>query len=115
MMHSGSRTSRELFGILPDGRTVESVVLRGLHGFEARIISFGATLQSLIVPDVRGLPADVVLGYDDLAGYVAERRFFGATIGRYANRIANAQFSLDGQPIQLAANNGRNSLHGGLN
>jgi aldose 1-epimerase len=110
-----SRASRDRFGILPDGRTVERVVLRGFHGFEARIITFGAALQALIVPDAQGRCDDIVLGYDDLAGYVAERRFFGATVGRYANRIANAQFSLDGAVVQLAANNGPNALHGGLN
>jgi aldose 1-epimerase len=110
-----SRASRERFGTLPDGSAVERVVLRGLHGFEARIITFGAALQALIVPDAQGRCEDIVLGYDDLAGYVGERRFFGATVGRYANRIANAQFPLDGQTVQLAANNGPNALHGGLN
>ena len=114
MVDPVSRALRERFGTLPDGRTVERVVLRGSHGFEARIITFGAALQALIVPDVQGRCDDIVLGYDDLAGYVAERRFFGATVGRYANRIANAQFSLDGAAVQLAANNGPNALHGGL-
>src|SRR5262249_25589772 len=106
--------SKELFGTLPDGRAVERVVLRGAEGFEARIITFGAALQALITPDARGACDDVVLGYDDLAGYLAERRFFGATVGRYANRIANARFVLDGTEVQLAANNGANALHGGL-
>jgi len=115
MVETMSRASRQRFGNLPDGSAVDRVVLRGAHPFEACIISFGAALQSLIVPDAQGRPDDVVLGYDDLAGYVAERRFFGATVGRYANRIANARFSLDGQTVQLAANNGPNALHGGLN
>jgi len=106
--------SKDLFGTLPDGRAVERVVLRGAEGFEARIISFGAALQALIAPDASGACDDIVLGYDDLAGYLAERRFFGATIGRYANRIANARFALDGEEVQLAANNGANALHGGL-
>jgi aldose 1-epimerase len=106
--------SKELFGTLPDGRTVERVVLRGAEGFEARIITFGAALQGLIAPDASGACDDVVLGYDDLAGYLAERRFFGATVGRYANRIANARFVLDGEEVRLAANNAANALHGGL-
>src|SRR5215471_15676297 len=110
-----SRASRDRFGVLPDARPAERVVLRGPNGFEARIINFGAALQALIVPDAQGRCEDIVLGYDDLAGYVGERRFFGATVGRYANRIANAQFSLDGETVQLAANNGPNALHGGLN
>jgi aldose 1-epimerase len=106
--------SKDLFGTLPDGRTVERVVLRGAEGFEARIITFGAALQGLIAPDASGACDDVVLGYDDLAGYLAERRFFGATVGRYANRIANAHFVLDGEQVRLAANNAANALHGGL-
>lgn len=112
---SGSGVTAEVFGTLPDGRAVQRVTLRGQHGFEARVIAFGAALQALIAPDAGGGRDDIVLGYDDLAGYVAERRFFGATIGRYANRIANARFVLDGEPVVLAANNGPNALHGGLN
>jgi len=114
MVDAASRIARESFGRLPDGRDVERVVLRGMHGFEARIITYGATLQSLIVPDAELRCDDVVLGYDDLAGYAGNRRFFGATVGRYANRIANARFMLDGEEVQLAANNGPHALHGGL-
>ena len=113
MTGPASRLAREPFGTMPDGRAVERVVLRGADGFEARIITFGATLQALMVPDADGHCADVVLGYDDLAGYVAERRMFGATVGRFANRIANARYVLDGKTIQLTANNGLNALHGG--
>ncbi len=96
-----------------DGRAVERVVLRGSDGFEARVITFGATLQALLAPNADGKCDDVVLGHDDLAGYLAKRSFFGATVGRYANRIANAQFVLDGRTFQLAANNGPHALHGG--
>ncbi|MCP4616287.1 MAG: galactose mutarotase [Bradyrhizobium sp.] len=113
-MAGAPRLSKDLFGQLSDGRAVERVVLRGAEGFEARIITFGATLQAVIAPDASGACDDVVLGYDDLEGYLAERRFFGATIGRYANRIANARFVLDGEEVLLAANNGANALHGGL-
>ena len=98
---------------MPDGRAVERVVLRGSDGFEARVIAFGATLQALLTPDNHGTCDDVVLGHDDLAGYLARRSFFGATVGRYANRIANAQFVLDGRAFRLAANNGPHALHGG--
>ena len=87
--------------------------MRGAGGFEARVITFGAALQALIVPDAKGHCDDVVLGQDDLAGYLANRRFFGATVGRYANRIANARFVLDGEAVQLTANNGKHALHGG--
>ncbi|MEZ5822923.1 MAG: aldose epimerase family protein [Bradyrhizobium sp.] len=113
MAGSTPRLARDAFGTLPDGRAVERVVLRGAEGFEARIITFGAALQALIAPDAGGRCDDVVLGYDDLAGYLAERRMFGATVGRYANRIADARFALDGEIVQLTANNGPNALHGG--
>ena len=102
---AASRLARDGFGSLPDGRAVQRVTLRGQGGFEARVIAFGATLQALIAPDAKGRCDDVVLGHDDLAGYVAERRFFGATVGRYANRIGQAQFVLDGEtvcPAELA-------------
>jgi aldose 1-epimerase len=112
-MVAAARVTRDRFGVMPDGRAVERVVLRGEGGFEARIITLGATLQALLAPDADGRCDDVVLGHDDLAGYLG-RRFFGATVGRYANRIANARFALDGRTYQLAANNGPHSLHGGL-
>lgn len=105
--------ARDLFGSLPDGRAVERVLLRDRSGFEAHIITYGAALQALWVPDAQGGRDDVVLGHDDLAGYLGTRGFFGATIGRYANRIANARFVLDGEVVQLAANDGPHALHGG--
>ena len=114
MIMAGSSIAKDVFGTLPDGRAVDRVVLRGQSGFEARIITHGAVIQALIAPDAKGATDDVVLGYDDLAGYLAERKFFGATVGRYANRIADARFVLDGETVQLAANNGPNALHGGL-
>jgi aldose 1-epimerase len=113
-MTEASRITRDQFGTLPDGRAVERIVLRGADGFEARVITFGATLQALLTPDASGRCDDVVLGHDDLAGYLGRRGFFGATVGRYANRIANARFVLDGKTIELAANNGPHALHGGL-
>jgi aldose 1-epimerase len=99
--------------MLPDGNEVECVTLQDAGGFEARIITYGAVLQALLVPDAGGRRDDVVLGHDTLDGYVARRQFFGATVGRYANRIAGARFVLDGAVVQLAANDGLNALHGG--
>ena len=105
---------RTPFGATPDGISVEAVTLTS-QGITARIITYGATLQSLLVPDSQGQVADIALGHDDLAGYVARRQFFGATVGRYANRSGNAAFTLDGKTYTLPANNGPNSLHGGMN
>jgi aldose 1-epimerase len=87
--------------------------LRNGRGVSARILSYGATLQSLIVPDRAGHFADVVLGHDSAAGYEAVQDYFGTTVGRYANRIARGRFTLDGVAYQLPINNGLNSLHGG--
>lgn len=111
---AASRITRDVFGTLPDGRKVERIVLRGERGFEARIITHGAVLQALIAPGANGSHDDVVLGHDAFAGYLAERKFLGATVGRYANRIAKGKFSLDGSTVQLPVNNGPNALHGGL-
>jgi aldose 1-epimerase len=109
-----AKVARENFGHLADGTAIEMVRLSGDNGFEVRVISYGAALQAILVPDRAGQLADVVLGRDDLEGYLAVRRFLGATIGRYANRIANGQFELDGERFQLPTNDGANALHGGL-
>jgi aldose 1-epimerase len=114
--HSGKsqKVTRTVFGQLPDGTAIEMIRLTGDDGFEVSVISYGAAIQSILAPDRAGHLADVVLGFDGLADYVAIRRFFGATVGRYANRIANGSFELDGRRFQLAANDGANALHGGL-
>jgi aldose 1-epimerase len=104
---------RERFGTMPDGTAVDAVVLTGSNGVSARIIALGATLQALNAPDRNGKVADVTLGYDDLASYVAKPNYWGQTIGRYANRIANGRFVLDGKTIQLQQNDKTNALHGG--
>ncbi|ALN72906.1 aldose epimerase family protein [Aureimonas sp. AU20] len=104
--------SRAPFGVLASGETVEIVTLRA-GGLEARVLTFGATLQALHVPDRGGTMGDIVIGHDDLAGYVEHRSFFGATIGRYANRIAKGRFDLDGHTVEIAPNDGANALHGG--
>ncbi len=106
--------TREPFGQLPDGAVVDRIRLAAADGFAVAILTYGAAVQALDVPDRDGRLADVVLGHDTLAPYVADRRFFGATVGRYANRIAGAGFELDGVPYRLPRNDGPNSLHGGI-
>jgi aldose 1-epimerase len=113
-LNRSSKVERAIFGHLPDGTAVEMVRLHGDNGFEVCVITYGAAIQSILVPDRAGKLADVVLGRDDLAGYLAVRRFLGATVGRYANRIANGTFELDGVRFQLPTNDGANALHGGL-
>lgn len=100
-------------GKLSDGTPVEAVTLRNAGGIEARIITLGATLQSLIAPDRNGKSAEITLGYDDLAGYESGPHLLGVTVGRYANRIADGQFTIDGRSYQLSRNNDGNTLHGG--
>src|SRR5579884_1054332 len=102
------------FGKTPEGATVHIYTLINAHGLEAKITDYGGTVVSLMAPDRGGRKADVVLGFDSLAGYLQPQNpFFGAIIGRYANRIAQARFTLDGVEYKLIANNGANTLHGG--
>nr|WP_033923526.1 aldose epimerase family protein [Sphingomonas sp. 37zxx] len=105
--------TREAAGTLQDGSVVEAITLKNAAGVSARVLTYGATLQSLLVPDREGKVADVVLGYDDVAAYVDRPNFFGVTVGRYANRIAGGKFALDGKTYQLPLNDKVNSLHGG--
>jgi aldose 1-epimerase len=102
------------FGKTADGTPVEIYTLRNSEGMEATILTYGGIVTSLKVPDRNGKFGDVVLGYDKLDGYLTNSPYFGALIGRYGNRIAKGQFTLDGQTYTLATNNGPNSLHGGL-
>jgi aldose 1-epimerase len=101
------------FGKTKEGDSVQRYVLANNKGAEAVVISYGATLVSLRSPDREGRPADIVLGYDSLDGYEQDKSFFGASIGRYGNRIAGGQFTLDGAVFHLPKNDGANSLHGG--
>ncbi len=103
----------EPFGRTPDGQEVFVYTLASSKGLRARITNFGAILVSMVTPDRTGNLQDVTLGYDDLDGYVNQQSYFGATIGRYANRIGNARFVLDGVEYRLTANEGPNQLHGG--
>lgn len=102
------------FGTLPDGRPVPAVTLTNAHGVAATVIAWGATLQALIVPDRTGGRADVVLGHATLGEYLDYRKYFGATVGRFANRIARGAFTLDGANYRVPTNDGANALHGGL-
>jgi aldose 1-epimerase len=101
------------FGKTSEGISVYRYALSNKKGVEAVVISYGATLVSLKVPDRNGKAADIVLGYDSLDGYEQGKSFFGATIGRYGNRIAGGEFTLDGTVFHLPKNDGPNSLHGG--
>ncbi|MFE0540138.1 aldose epimerase family protein [Streptomyces sp. NPDC002387] len=108
----GRKPLKELFGKLDDGTKVYRWSLQN-GGTRLKVLSYGGIIQSLEIPDRHGRYANVSLGYDNLAAYVAGTTFFGATIGRYGNRIAKGQFTLDGKKYQLNVNDGVNSLHGG--
>ena len=105
--------TREPFAALPDGREVELFTLTNADGIEVRIIEYGGIILSLTTPDRDGNMGDIVLGYDDLDGYLDVTPYFGALIGRYGNRIGGARFTLDDVEYSLAANNDANHLHGG--
>ncbi|HEX9345662.1 MAG TPA: aldose epimerase family protein, partial [Candidatus Acidoferrum sp.] len=111
--HPGS-TTKKSFGKTPDGQPVDLYVLTNKGGAEASITNYGGAVVSIKVPDRNGKPADVVLGYDSADGYVNDKSHFGGIIGRFGNRIAHAQFVLDGKTYTLAKNNGENTLHGGV-
>jgi aldose 1-epimerase len=102
------------FGRLPDGRLVERYMLRGADGVDVGILTYGGIIQSVLAPGRDGTKADVVLGFDTLDGYLTRHPYFGCITGRYANRIADGQFTLDGKTFHLAVNNPPNTLHGGI-
>ncbi len=106
-------TERE-FGTMPSGEKVSLFELKNSRGMVARVTNYGAILTELHVPDKNGKVANVVLGFDAFAPYLAKHPHFGGTIGRYANRIAGGTFDLDGETYTLAKNNGENCLHGGI-
>ncbi len=107
--------TRQAFGEIPNGTTIEQYTLTNTHGVEARIITYGGIVTALRVPDRAGKLDDVVLGFDTLAPYLDDHPYFGSLIGRYGNRIARGRFELDGVTYSLATNNGPNHLHGGPN
>ena len=103
----------EHFGFLPDGREVKSYTLSNANGMRVELISFGAIVRSIVVPDRNGNLDDIVLGWKTLDEYRVNEPYLGATVGRYANRIKNALFTLDGNTYPLPANQSPNHLHGG--
>lgn len=103
----------EVYGKLKDGREVKIFTFGNKNGMVAKVTEYGAILTHLEVPDKDGTVKDVTHGYDDLAGWLTNSSYFGATVGRYGNRIANGKFTLDGKEYTLATNNDPNHLHGG--
>lgn len=103
----------QAFGVALDGTPVALYTLRNQRGMQVRITNYGGIVASLTAPDRHGHYEDVVLGYETLDAYLKRTPYFGALVGRYANRIAHGQFNLDGTRYQLATNDGPNALHGG--
>ena len=111
--HGSPSITREAWGSTDEGQVFRYTLTNG-HGMRVRILTYGGILQSIEVPDRRGRKANVTLGFNNLADYVAKSPYFGCITGRYANRIANGQFTLDGILYDdLPINNPPNSLHGG--
>ena len=104
----------EDFGQTADSVQVKQFTLTNKNGLEMKVMTYGAIITSLKTPDKDGKLEDIVLGHDNIEGYIKNDPYLGAVVGRYGNRIANAKFSIDGTEYKLAANNGKNSLHGGI-
>jgi len=97
-----------------DGKKVYLYTLTNKNGAQVKISNYGGTITSWVTPDSKGNKSSIVLGFNELKGYLAHPPYFGATIGRYGNRIAKGRFTLDGKTYKLAVNNNANALHGGL-
>lgn len=108
-----SGVQKQSFGTR-DGRRINLYTLTNAHGLSVKAMNYGAIITSIVVPDRKGQMADIVLGHDDLKGYTPNPPYLGALVGRYANRIANGTFTIDGKTYTLAKNDGPNTLHGGL-
>ncbi|KAJ8250843.1 hypothetical protein COCON_G00227650 [Conger conger] len=108
-----TEVSKEEFGVIPGQGNVEKWKLKS-QSVTVEIISLGCIITSLKTKDKNGEMDDIVLGFDSLEGYLTNPRYFGAVVGRVANRIAGGRFAIDGREYQLAVNNGPNALHGGL-
>ena len=108
-----AKVEKTMFGKLDDGTAVDMFTLANAHGSVAKVLSYGATLTELWVPDRNGKTGDVVLGFDDLKGYLQTEPWLGATVGRVGNRIAKGKFTLDGKEYSLEINNPPNNLHSG--
>ncbi len=105
---------RSVFGKMANGKEINLYTLTNKNGMKVEISNYGGILVSIVVPDRKGKMADVALGFDKVDGYLGKHPFFGALVGRYANRIGKGAFTLDGKTYHLAINDGPNSLHGGL-
>lgn len=105
---------KQAFGKLADGKAATLYILSNKNGVEVSITDFGATVVSIKTPDKSGTMADIVAGYESATQYEAGKNYFGATVGRYGNRIAHGEFTLGGKKYPLAKNNGENHLHGGI-
>ncbi len=103
----------EEFGII-DGQAIHLFRLINKSGLSVEIISYGATIKSINIPDENGKTENIILGYYKLEGYLSDNNYLGATIGRYANRISNASFVMDGKSYSLDKNDGTNCNHGGF-
>ncbi|MBK9982953.1 MAG: galactose mutarotase [Saprospiraceae bacterium] len=106
--------SERPYGETPEGIPVTEYTLTNIQGIEMKVINYGCTITSLIVPDRDGRPDDIVLGFDSLEGYIASIHYYGAIIGRFANRIADGRFVHDGHEYTLAKNLNHHHLHGGI-
>ena len=106
--------SQRTFGVTGEGREVILYTLANGAGMSVEVMNYGGIIRAIEVPDRNGQQTDITLGFDTLEPYLGRHPFFGALVGRFANRIGKARFSLDGNEIQLAQNNGENHLHGGI-
>lgn len=111
---SSAGVEAEVFGKTPDGTTINIFTIKNANGVELKVSEYGAILVSLKVPDKEGNLEDIILGFDNLDGYVNDATYQGVIAGRYANRIAKGKFTLDGKEYTLATNDGENHLHGGV-
>lgn len=111
--HMKKAIQTEAFGTLPDGRVVNRYTLSNGKGMEVKVINYGGIIQSVYVPDKKGVLEDVTLGFDTLPPYLHNAPYFGAIIGRYGNRIGKGKFTLEGVDYTLPVNNAPNHLHGG--
>jgi aldose 1-epimerase len=113
-MPMAASVRKSSFGKLPDGTAVDLYTLENARGLVAKVTNYGGIVTELHVPDRHGKSGDVVLGFDNLPQYLEKHPYFGATVGRFANRIAKGRFTLEGKTCTLAINNAPNHLHGGL-
>ncbi len=108
------KIEKQVFGKMPDGQEVLLYTLTNTNNMQVQITNYGGIITSVMVPDKNGKLSDVVLGYDNPDGYIKATPYFGCIVGRYGNRIAKGQFTLNGKTYSLATNNGPNHLHGGI-